>query len=134
MKKIRGRASEKTAINAFMFGIILTVCVFFICMLLGAFIAKSLENPNGSVGLISGAAFFVCAALCGFCISKYKGEGGVLPAALCALLFVLVLLIISLVMTGGHLPLLTLVNLVAYVAVSGISAFFGKRKDKRRRR
>ena len=134
MKRSGVRTKNKTARGALVFGIALNVAAFFICTLVSSAIILSTDNPTGNVGMGSMISFFICAAICGFAVSKYKGEGGALPAIASALLFTLVLLAIGLISTKGAIPLATVLNYAAYVIISALCAFFAARKTPRRHR
>lgn len=135
MKRSRTRTGEgRTNGRTMLFGICLTVIIFFSVSLIGAVITSRTENPTSMIGIISTCALYITAAISGLVISRYKGEGGVLPSSLCALAFTLVLLIISVIINGGHVPAITAINLGAYILISVVFAIFGKRRAPRRRR
>lgn len=135
MKKSRTRTSDgATNARALLFGIVFTAVTFIVLMLLGAVIAGRMENPTSRLGAVAICSLYITAAVSGLVTSKYKGEGGALPAVLSALAFALVLLIIGLIMTGGHIPAITVINLGAYVITALVFAVIGKRRASGRRR
>ncbi|MBQ8690019.1 MAG: hypothetical protein IJ515_06630 [Clostridia bacterium] len=134
MGKGKKSGVRKTNASALVFGIIFTTAVFLLTALIGAAIAGGLKNPTGSIGTISLIVLMTTAAISGIAISKYKGEGGVFPSVLSSLFFTLVLLIIGLVLTKGHLPLIAVINLALFILVNTIFAYLGKKREPRRRR
>ena len=132
--RTRGGGTHRTGGRALIFGIIFTVAVFFATALVGAIILARTENPTGHTGLCGMIVLFITAAASGFAVSRYKGEGGMLPSVLCSLLFVLVVLIIGLVTGKGKLPLISVINLGAFMLISTLSAALGRKREKKRRR
>ena len=133
MSRTRGSAQRSNA-RALIFGIFFTMAVFFAMALVGAVILSKTENPTAHVGLCSMVSRFVTAAAGGYATSKYKGEGGMLPAVLSSLFFVLVMLVIGLVSKNGKLPIVSVVNLVAFMIISTFGAMLGRKRERKRRR
>ena len=102
--------------------------------MLCSLIAFYTKNPTSLVGILSIAVMLATGAISGFCMSRLKGDGGVLISALCSLLFILILLMIGLIIGGGHISLGSIINYLCYLAVSVLFAFFGRRKGRRHRR
>ncbi len=132
-ERTRGGAPRSGA-RALVFGIIFTVAVFFITAFVSAIILSRTENPTGHVGLCGMVCLFVTAAASGFAVSRYKGEGGILPAVLSSLFFVLVVLMIGLIGGKGKLPFISVINLGAFMIINALSAMLGRKKERRRRR
>ena len=131
--RTRGSAQRSNA-RALIFGIIFTVTVFFTTALVGAVILSRTENPTAHVGLCSMAVLFITAAVSGYATSRYKGEGGMLPTMLSSLFAVLVMLMIGLIGGDGKLPLVSVINLVAFMLISALGAMLGRKKERKRRR
>ena len=134
MGKGRKSGAQRTNASALVFGIIFTTVVFIFTALIGAAIAGSLENPTGNIGTVALVCFMLTAALSGVTISKYKGEGGIFPSVLSSLFFTLVLLIIGLIMTKGHLPIIAIINLCLFILITVIFAYLGRKRATRRKR
>jgi uncharacterized membrane protein len=101
---------------------------------IGALILSRTEDPTGHVGLCGMAVLFITAAVSGFTTSRYKGEGGVMPAVLASLFFTLVLLMIGLIGGEGKLPLVNVINLLTFMIISAVFALLGQKREKKRRR
>ena len=100
---------------------------------IGALIAYSRNRPSSIVGILSIAVMILTGAICGFGISKLRGEGGILISLLASLLLSLILLMIGLIASGGSISLGTVINYLCYIATSVLFAFFGKRRKHKRR-
>ncbi len=98
-----------------------------------SFIAYSMPDPDGSVGIFSIASLIIAAAAVGFSVSKIRGDGGVILAVLSALLFTLILLLAGLIAGGGALSLGCIINYLCHIAVSALAAVLGRRRRKVRR-
>ena len=122
---------RKTNAKAILFSLIFTSATFFVFAFLISFIISLTKNPIAFIGISSFAALFLTGALSGFCTSKYKGEGGVLPAGLGSLTFALILLGLGLILSGGCLPALSLINLPCFVVLAIIFAALAGKKRKR---
>ena len=129
----RGSA-PKSGARALVFGIIFSVVLFLATSLIGAVILSRIENPTAHTGLCGMIALFVTAAASGFATSRYKGEGGMLPAVLSSLFVVLVMLMIGLIRGGGGLPLVSVINLGAFMVISTLFAALGRKKERKRHR
>ncbi len=132
MSKSKKRSIKKTTASALLFGIILATCTFLVCAFIGAIIANMLDDPSSNIGAISFFVLIISGAITGFSTSRYKGEGGLLPSALAALLFALVCLFLGIIMTGGKLPVVTAVNLLLYVATSIFFSLLAKKHKTKR--
>ena len=134
MNRTKKRKIHKTSANALAFGLIASGISLFLTALIGAIIASFLDNPTSSIGAISFITLIVAGGVSGFSTSKYKGEGGVMPAMLSALVFAIVLLVIGFIMSDGKLPLVTFINLVVYFISATFFAIIGKKRDKKHKR
>ena len=131
--KYNGFRNTRSNKNAIIFGIIFTSAIFFILAFLASLILSSMKNPLGSSGLFSFAVLLFTGAISGFFTSKYKGEHGVFPSCVCAVIFALILFGIGLIVSGGKIAMITVVNLLSYIALALIFAAMAKNKRKRRR-
>ena len=126
--------TKKTCARALVFGIVFATAVFFVTAFVLAIILSKTENPTGHVSLCGMVSLFVTAAVSGFVTSRYKGEGGVLPAVLSALFFALVMLLIGLICSKGKLPFINVINLVSFMIIGTLSAMLGRKRERKRRR
>ena len=126
--------TKKTCARALVFGIVFAVAVFFVTAFVLAIILSKVENPTEHVGLCGMVSLFVTAAASGFATSRYKGEGGVLPAVLSALFFALVMLMIGLICGKGKLPFINVINLVSFMIIGTLSSMLGRKRERKRRR
>ena len=133
MKNSRHTA-HRTSARALLFGIILSTAMFFACAFICAIISSGLENPTARLGMTSLAAFLIGGAISAFATAKYKGEGGFAPALLSSLFLTLALFLVGLIMSGGSLPLITVINLICYLGVSALFALLAIRKPTNHRR
>ena len=133
MKNSRHTA-HRTSARALLFGIIISTAVFFVCAFLSAIIVSRLENPTAKLGMTALVAFLIGGAISSFSTAKYKGEGGFAPAILSSLFLTLVLLLAGLIMTEGKLPLITVINLLCYLAVSALFALLAVKRPATYRR
>ena len=101
--------------------------------LIFSFIAYSMANPDGVIGIFSIASLLITGALTGFLLSRSRDEGGILLAVLSSLLFSLILLLIGLIACGGTLPPGCIISYLCFIAVSALAAFLGKKRGRRRR-
>ena len=135
MSRARTRGSApRSGARALVFGIIFSIIFFIATALICAVILSRTENPTAHTGLCGMIALFVTAAASGFATSRYKGEGGMLPAVLSSLFVALVMLMIGLVSGNGKLPLLSIINLGAFMVIGAIFAALGRKKERKRHR
>ncbi len=106
----------------------------FIVFLIAARILYSMKDPTGGLHMASCISFAVSALISGFISAKLIREKGHTAAAVSAAVFALLLLFISLSVTGGSLPLYNLVCFAAYAAAGTLGGILGKKREKRRRR
>ena len=105
-----------------------------ICALIMAAIAYSGDDPTKNLGLFSLVTLILSAALSGAVISRLRGDGGIKFAGLCSIATVLLMLIIALITERGNIPGSAFMNYGCYVAISLLSAYLGRKREKRRRR
>ncbi len=134
MKFYSHRKNGRGRRGALIFGLSFSAISFFILAFICSLVISTFKNPLGMIGISSLIALLFSGALSGFCTVKFKGRGGVGEAGISALVFALALLCTGLITTRGSLPILTLLNIVAYLAVSLIFAAIANRRSKARRR
>ena len=134
MNRTQKRKIHKTGAGALILGLILSTVSLFSLSFIGALILSFLDNPTASIGAVSFLILILSGSICGFFTSKYKGEGGVLPAMIASALFAVLLLIIGFIMSAGSLPLVVIVNFAVYFISATFFAILGKKREKKRRR
>ena len=102
--------------------------------LIGAALASASNDPTAKVGLYSLLSLLLAAAVCGFIVSRLSAESGIKIALLCALAVVMIMLLISVIVTGGAPSASALLNYGCYLGVYALTAILGKRRGGKRRR
>ena len=134
MKFSKQRRKGRGAGATIAFGILLSAISFPVLALLTSLIISTTENPLGTIGICSLLTLLLSGALSGFFTTKFKGSGGVGASLIASLLFALILFSAGLIVNKGSLPLVTTVNLFAYIIVSlSFSALAAKKKRRLRR-
>ena len=113
-------------------GLGVCICLYLLFSLIGAAVLGGIDNPLGGMGIASMLSFFPPAFFSGILISKFKGDGGVITAAVSALVFVLVLFLCCVVVTHAKIPFSSLISYIAYVVLTVIGGLLGKSRAKRR--
>ena len=131
-KGLRKRA--RSSKSALIFGTVFTASIFFILTFCASILLSFTKNPLGASGIVSFAVLLLTGALSGFCTAKYKGDYGVLPSSASAIIFALILLGAGLIVSGGKIATVSLINLMCFVALAIIFAFLAKSKRKRTHR
>ncbi len=115
-------------------GTLLCAAVFVLCALIAGGICYATKDPLSVLRPAALAAFLVSGAIPAFLLSKRHKD---LPAVLTAiplLIFALLLLICSLILSGGKLSLSVPMNLLCYLLVGGLFAFLGRIEAKKAKR
>jgi len=134
MKRFKAQANNRGALKVIFCGALFSVVLLLALSLAFAFIAGFTKDPASMSGIFSTLSLLITGAICGFSVSKYKGEGGTLAAALSSLLFVLVLILAALIINGGRLAPATLINYLCHIAVAVLFSFAGRQRKKSYRR
>ena len=125
------------ASNPMMLFILTVLGAFFvlaICTFTVSAVAYSTGDPTAQINNGSLISSLVTAAICGFTVSKIRGEGGIGFSVLSSLSFVLILLIIKVSAHRGTLSVGIIVDQLCYMGVAAIFAFLGRKRVKTRRR
>ena len=99
-----------------------------------ALVANSSKNSTENIPLFALISLVVSAMISGVSISRLKGAGGVKFAALVALTFVLLLLLITVIANKGSVPASAFMNYASYLGVTAVSAYLGRKKEGKRRK
>jgi putative membrane protein (TIGR04086 family) len=123
---------DKSSLKTILLSTVFSGAVLILIMLIMSFICYKTQDPVAPAGITSVLSLMLTAFISGFCITRYKGEGGVLCAVLSATLFVLILLLISLIIKGGKVSIYILLNYTCYVLISTLISFFASKKRTKR--
>lgn len=134
MKYKASQRKSKTLRSTLVFGIIFTACTFLVIAFLCALITVSFKNPLKIAGTFSFAVLLITGAVSGYCTSKYKGENPVLASGLCSVIFAIVLFGTGIIMSGGKIASICVINLISFVIISFIFALLATKKKRRRTR
>ena len=112
--------------------------VFAVAILVGSLVLFNGQNPAPLIGAASLLSFIIGGAISGFCVSRALGRRGFSLSSASALIFALVLLIISAVISNGKISPRALMNYLCYLPTAILFAFIATRRrsgaKKRRRR
>ena len=133
MFKFKSHKRKRTNASAIALGLCLSVLSFLLLSFALSFILAMFRDPLSLIGMFSVAALLLSGAISGFVTAKYKGEGAILPVSVSSLCFALALLGIGLILTRGILPIISLINLFAYLVLTVGFAFIAIRSKRRRR-
>lgn len=131
--KYRRKRTAPSGGKALIFGLAVSSALFLLLMLLSAVISARTADPTGSVGMTSFFAFVISGAISGFVSAKKCGKDSIKIPMLSALSFVLILFLTGLVLSGGRLKSVTLLNIICYVAVFWLFSLLGKKPRRKRR-
>ena len=126
------RRKSRTNTSVFIFGIIFSLAVFFLLALIASFILSKVKNPLGASAIASIIILLVSGGISGFTISKYSGRKSFLPSVFCAVIFALILFSTGLIISGGKIATVTVINLLVYILFSFIFALLASKEKKRR--
>ena len=110
------------------------MAIFIIAVFIGSAILFMQPNPTALVGAASLSAFIVSGAISGFLNSRMLGRGGFAISSASALIFTLILFIISAVSSGGKIPSRALMNYLCYLPTAVLFAFIATRRRENRKR
>ena len=133
MKKRKNSHSGSRA-RALAVGALVHGLLFVIAMLIGSAIIFLQSDPTSVLDIGALIAFISGGALSGFLVSKKHAEGGLALSSASALIFTLVLVIISIIASGGKVAPRALMNYACYLPTAVLFAFIAARKPKPKRR
>jgi len=132
MKYKTSLRKSKTIKSTLIFGMVFTVCAFLIIAFLCSLITLSFKNPLKIAGAFSFAVLLCTGAVSGYCTSKYKGENPILASGLCSVIFALILFGAGLIMSGGKIASICVINLISFVIITFIFAALATKKKRRK--
>ncbi|MBQ8720255.1 MAG: TIGR04086 family membrane protein [Clostridia bacterium] len=113
------------------FGIMLNALLFpLFTLLLSAFI-YSRPDPASLTAIGSLASYLLCAAVAAFVISKKYAPKGAMVALCSSVIFVLSLLIVGLIFTGGKVGVGVFINHILYAVTAALFGFIGSKGRER---
>ena len=134
MKKHRGANKTATLSRTLLFGVGISFTVLLIFTLVFSGLIMATTNPVGNVKTVSLAVLLVSGAVSGFTVSKMKGDRGIFASFVSALIFVVIIIALSLILTKGKVGAVVFMNCLCYLLVSAFSSFFGRKRARRHRR
>ncbi len=122
-------------VKALLLGLLFCLAAFLIVSLIAGVILYATENPTASLPVVSLGAFGLSGLFSGFFLTSRRKTGGVLLSVLTALTFALLLLLVGIILTGGHLSGRVMMNHLCYLLAASLGAILtGMRGRKPRRR
>lgn len=134
MKKRKNSKFQKTTAGTLFLGVAFSFAMLVLMSLIFSFALIGFKNPTGNIGTASLAVFLITAAITGFTVSKYKGDGGIAISALTSLAFVLILMATALISAKGKISGALFMNCLCYMLISSFTAFLGRKRPKRHKR
>ena len=134
MFKLGFRKRKRTNLSAMIFGLCFSFFSFLALALVFSLLLSTLKNPLGFIGIFAVAALLISGAASGFFTAKFKGEGAFLPISISTLVFGAIMFVCGIIVTRGMVPLITVLNLLAYCALVFAFAALAMRKRRTRRR
>ena len=134
MKYNSSRKKLKTNKSTLIFGTFFTAATFLILALTASLILSRMKNPLGISGVSSIAVLLFTAAISGFFTAKYKGAHAFLPSVFCAIIFALILFFSGILISGGGVAPISVLNLALFVAIYAVFAILATREKRRVKR
>ena len=135
MKRRKRTKNQLSPARAIFLRQIFSAATLFVLSIIFAVILSVMKNPIGSLKVTSLVALLASGAVSGIAIARRKGDGGVRCAIISAVIFALIIIAVSLIITGGKIGGLQFMNSLCYILVSALFALLpGRKKEKRRRR
>ena len=131
MKLNKQRRKWRGALVSLIFGIVFSALSLLALALISSLVLTTLKNPLGAVGICALPVLVLSGAISSLCTAKFKGSGGTGTAIISSLLFATILLFTGIIINGGHLPLLTMINLAVYLLVSVFISALTPRKSRK---
>lgn len=131
MKKYKKNTSSLP--KALFISVMISFAVLLAGCLILSFVIVRLKNPTEALPIASLALFLGSGFLSGFLISRQRENGGPVFALLCSVIFIFIFLLVSLIITKGHIPGVLFMNSLCYMLISALAAFLGKKREKVRR-
>lgn len=133
MHKRKIQRKDIRGIYALIIGVGICTAMMLLFSVVMTLVSITTSDPTSLTEVLSLVALLLGGAVSAFINSRLKSEGGFLISLFAALAFVLVLLLIGLIMSGGTLPFKCIANYLCYMGVSALTGFLGSRKRSRRR-
>ncbi len=134
MFKTKRKTKDGAGKIAFIPYVLISLVVILVLSFAMAFVANLTSNPTANIGIYSLGALLISGAVCGFCISRAKGDGGVLTVLLVSLAVAVFMLVVALIAGGGKLSLGSFMNYGCYIGVAVLFSYFGKKRERRPKR
>ncbi len=132
MKKHR-QVSKRSVRRTVLFGVIFSSVMLIVASLCASLILGGSKDAIGSISIAALICFMVSAAISGFAIAKYKGEGGFTASLIASVIFSAAVIAIALIAGDGGIKGAVPMNCLCYVLVAAFTAYLGARRKRRRR-
>ena len=130
--KHRTLKKEKGSVGVIFIGALFSAILLAVLSFVFSLITGAVEDPLKIIGIMSTLSLLLTAAISGFAITVYKGDGGLLTSVLSATLFVLLLVSVSLIFGEGSIAPKNLLNFIAYFLVALLVTLFASRPKRHR--
>ena len=121
-------------IHPLLFGILLNVALFPLFALLASAVVYTQSDPASITGIGGILSYLLCAATCGFVVSKKYSPSGFVTALASSVIFALLLLCAGLIFAKGSVGAGVLINHALYAATAALFGFIGSKKRERSHR
>lgn len=132
-KSSSGKRGTSPLMNL-LIGTLIGAGIFLVVLLFVTFVTGRTKDPGGTVRLLSLPVFLLSAAVTGFVLGRRNGEGGLRLTALSTLLFLLILLLVGMLLSGGHLSWQVLLYDVGYFLTALLCSLPGTKKKRKKHR
>ena len=130
------RAAHGGTVKALFLGVFFSAALFACLALVAGAVLYATEDPTASLPMVSLGMFGVSGLISGFFLARRQKEGGTLLAILTSLAFALLLLLVGILLTGGHLSGRVMMNHLCYLLTASLGAILAnmrKNAPKRKR-
>ena len=134
MKKHKRTAGALGTVGSFSFGVLISFGALILFALIASIFLSGAKSPTKNLGAVSLAVFIAGAFLSGFVNSKRDKDNGVLFSVITSVAAALILLIVSLISSGGRVGGMHFMNCVCYMLMASFGAFVGKKRKRRHKR
>lgn len=119
-------------VKSMFLGFLFALLSFVLLSLVFSVFIYSSANPTKNLEFISLIILLLSGAVSSLVITRFKAENGSLNAILSCLLFSVFDIFLSLILSGGKVRAVCLLNLICYMSIATLFAFIGKKRNKRK--
>ena len=132
--KHRAVIKDKSAVRSILLGIAISAALMTALAFVSSLIASATKDPVALIGPLAIGTVILTAIISSAITSRRMSDRGILYAVICALGISLLMLLVGLIASRGHLSGGVLINCLCYIGTSAVSAFVFKNRGKRSRR